>query len=79
MLSKRKGSPARQTFTWKLSAIATQMAGSRLPLVVQCQFFTQVCYCVGAKLWNTLLDEPELCTCNFGFHLKYALSELRSW
>lgn len=42
MLSKRKGSPARQTFTWKLSALATQMAGNRLPLVIQLQFFTQV-------------------------------------
>lgn len=79
MLSKKKGSTSRQPFTWKLSAIATQMAANRLPMVIQLQFFTQVFYYVGSQLWNTLLERPELCTCNFGFHLKYAVSELRSW
>jgi len=79
MLSKRKGAPSRQPFTWKLSALAAQMAGNRVPLIIQLQFFTQVFYYVGAKLWNALLDQPELCTYTFGFHLKYALSELRSW
>jgi hypothetical protein len=79
MLSKKKGSSSRQPFTWKLSAIATQMAANRLPMVIQLQFFTQVFYYVGSQLWNTLLDRPELCTCNFGIHLKYAVSELRSW
>lgn len=79
MLSKKKGSSSRQPFTWKLSAIATQMAANRLPMVIQLQFFTQVFYYVGSQLWNTLLERPELCTCNFGFHLKYAVSELRSW
>jgi hypothetical protein len=48
-------------------------------MVIQLQFFTQVFYYVGSQLWNTLLERPELCTCNFGFHLKYAVSELRSW
>jgi len=79
MLSKKRGSHARQPFTWRLSAIATQMSANRLPRTIQLQFFAQALYYVGSKLWNKLLEQPELCTYNFGFHLKYAVSELRSW
>lgn len=36
-------------------------------------------YFINARLFNSLLKEPELCTVGFGLRLKYAVSELVSW
>lgn len=74
----RKGS-VRQPLTQLLTEILRVLQANRICSIIAHQFFTQVFYFINCRLFNTLLKRPELCTCGFGFNLRYAVSELTTW
>ncbi|KAL6066397.1 hypothetical protein QOT17_009585 [Balamuthia mandrillaris] len=68
-----------RSFTWKLTEMHDQMRYNSFSPAIERQFFLQIFYFINCRLFNALLKQSELCTCGFGFKLKYAISELKTW